>query len=161
VKVRQLEQKINKMAPIPTKVICKSWPTTFNTDTEQQWRLNQHLLLEEEFVNAVNFFHNVRNPDLGETPISQMTHQTTEKDNDDHKERNQEEEQEVENDFKEVNNLLCTHKSGNSRRKMIKLCRHKLQRRAINGHKIRARRPRPQEVASTTERELAGGAKKH
>jgi hypothetical protein len=40
VKVSQLEQKINKMAPITMTVTCKSRPTTFNTKTKQRWRLN-------------------------------------------------------------------------------------------------------------------------
>jgi hypothetical protein len=55
------------MASITTTVTCKSRPATFNNKTEQQWRLNLQQLLEEEFVNAINFFHNIRNPELGET----------------------------------------------------------------------------------------------
>jgi len=157
VQVSQLEQKINKMAPIIMTITCKSRPTTFNTETKQQWRLNQHQLLEGEFINAVNFFHNIQNPELSETPIPQMTNQGTEKLHDIHEEQGQEDEEEVEDDLKEINNLefeddleeinnlLCTHRSSNPRRKTIKLCQHKLQRGATNGYKIRTRWPQPQE----------------
>jgi hypothetical protein len=54
------------MAPLGTKVTCKSRTTTFNTETEQQWKQNQQQLLGEDFVNTMNFFHNVRKPELRE-----------------------------------------------------------------------------------------------
>jgi hypothetical protein len=108
-------------------IMCKSLPTTFNTQTEQQYRLNQHQLLQGEFINAVNFFHNIRNPELGETPVPQMTNQGTGKLHDVHKEQGQEDEDKVEDDLEEMKNQLCTYKSSNPRRKMIKLCRHELQ----------------------------------
>jgi hypothetical protein len=59
VQVSKLEQNINKMAPLTMTVACKSRMTTFNTETEQQWKQNQHQLPEEDFVNAMNFFHNI------------------------------------------------------------------------------------------------------
>jgi hypothetical protein len=84
VQVSKLEQKINKMAPLIMTVTCKSQPTTFNMEMEQQWKLNQHHLLEEEFVNAVNFFHDIQNSELSETSSHQTTQQDTEKLNDNH-----------------------------------------------------------------------------
>jgi len=80
----ELEQKINKMAPLIMKVTCKCRPTTFNTEMEQQWKLNQHHLLEEEFVNAINFFHNIQNSELSETSSHQTTQQATDKLNGNH-----------------------------------------------------------------------------
>ncbi len=53
-------------------------------EMEQQWKLNQHHLLEEEFVNAVNFFHDIQNSELSETSSHQTTQQDTEKLNDNH-----------------------------------------------------------------------------
>jgi hypothetical protein len=64
VQVSKLERKLNEMAPLGTKVTCKSWTTTFNTETEQQWKQNQQLLTGEDFVNMMNFFHNVRKPEF-------------------------------------------------------------------------------------------------
>jgi hypothetical protein len=109
VQVSQLEQKLNKMAPMTTTITCKSRPTTFNTETEQQWRLDQHQLLEGEFVNAVNFFHNIQNPELGETAVPQTTNQGTEKLQDVHEKQGPEDEDEVEDDLEEMKNQLCTH----------------------------------------------------
>jgi hypothetical protein len=40
VRVSQLAQKINNMAP-PMTLTCKNWPTTFNTETKQKWKLTQ------------------------------------------------------------------------------------------------------------------------
>jgi len=111
VQVSQLEKMINKIAHITMTITCKSRPTTSNTKTKQQWRLNQHQLLEGEFVNAVNFFHNIWNPELGETPVPQMTKQGTEKLHDVHKEQGQEDEDEVEDDLQEMKNQLCTTSS--------------------------------------------------
>jgi hypothetical protein len=55
VKVSQLAQRINKLTPTTT-VTCKNWSTIFNTEIKHQWRLTRPQLLEEDFVNAVNFF---------------------------------------------------------------------------------------------------------
>ncbi len=132
VQISKLEQKINKMALLTTTVTCKSRTTTFNTETEQQWKQNQHQLLEEDFVNEINFFHNIRKSELRET----SSHQTTEKLDDNHEDQNQEDEERAEDDLEELDNLICTHKAGNPRRKAIKLCRHKLQRRTFCNHKI-------------------------
>ncbi len=41
-----------------------------------------------------------------------------------HEDQTQEDKERVEDDLEEVDNLICTHKSGNPSRKMIKLCRH-------------------------------------
>ncbi len=125
-------------------VTCKTRPTTFNTETEQQWKLNQHQLLEEEFVNAVNFFHNIQNSELSEDSSHQTTPPDTEKLNDNHEDLTQGEKEEVKDDLEEVDNLIGTHKSGTSRRKSIRLCQHKLQRRALCHHKHRTKRIQPQ-----------------
>jgi len=117
------------MAPLTTTVTCKSRPTTFNTDSEQQWKLHQHQLLEEEFVNAVNFFCHIRT-------------QWNFKSSDNPK---QEDKEGVEDDLEEVDNLLCPHKSGNPKRKMIKLCRHTLQQRTFCSHKIGTKWLQPKE----------------
>jgi len=57
----------------------------------------------------------------------------------------QEDKEGVEDDLEEVNNLLGTHKSGNPRRKMIKLHRHKLQWRSFYSYKIGTKQLQPQE----------------
>jgi hypothetical protein len=92
--------------------------------------------LEEEFVNAINFFYNIRNSELSEAMSHQTTQQEMEKPDDSHEDRIQEDKEGVEDDLEEVNNFICTHKSGNPRRKTIKLCWHKLQLRTFYSHKI-------------------------
>jgi hypothetical protein len=77
VKVSQLTQRINKLKPLTT-VICKSWSTTFNTEIEHQWLITRHQLPEEDFVKAFNFFHNIHNPELGETQMPQTASQDKE-----------------------------------------------------------------------------------
>ncbi len=55
--------KINDWVPLEQKVICKSRMETFNTEVEQQWKQNQHEVSEEEFVNTVNFFYELQEPE--------------------------------------------------------------------------------------------------
>jgi hypothetical protein len=141
VQISKLEQKINRIAPLTTTVTCKSQTTTFNTEMEQQWKQNQHQLPEEDFVNALNFFHNIRKSELRET----SSHQTTEKLNDNHEDQNQEDKERAKDDVKEFYNLICTHKARNTRRKAIKLCWHKLQQRTFYNHKIGTKQLQPQE----------------
>jgi hypothetical protein len=59
VQISKLEQKINKMAPLMLTITCKIRTTTLNTETEQQWKQNQHQLPQEKFINAMNLFHNI------------------------------------------------------------------------------------------------------
>jgi hypothetical protein len=54
VELSRLTQKINQLMNTTT-LLCRSGPSTFNTEIEQQWKLTQQHLPEAEFVNAVNF----------------------------------------------------------------------------------------------------------
>jgi hypothetical protein len=141
----KLELKINKMTPLTMTVTCKSWATTYNTDTEQQWEQNQHQLPEQEFFEAVNFFHNIRKSELGEILSHQTAQQGTEKLDNNHGGQTQEEEERTKEDLEEFGNVISTHKAGNPRRKMIKLCQHKLQQRPVYNHKFRTKQLQPQE----------------
>jgi hypothetical protein len=95
VQISKLEKKIYKRTPLPKTVACRSQSTTFNTETEQQWQQNQHQLPEEEFINAVNFFHNLRNPELGERSNHQMAQPGTCQFHDNHEDQIQEDEEGV------------------------------------------------------------------
>jgi hypothetical protein len=64
VQVSKLEKKINDSAPLEQKVICRSRMNRFNMEIEQQWEQNQQQILEEEFINTVNFFPEFREPKL-------------------------------------------------------------------------------------------------
>jgi hypothetical protein len=121
VKVSQLEQKINKMAPLMTTVTCRSRPTTFTTETKQQCRLTKQQLPEAEFVNAVNFFHNIWNPELSEAPVPPMTSQVTENLHEVYEEQGQEDDDDDEEDLEETENEPYTHKFSSPKRKTIKL----------------------------------------
>jgi hypothetical protein len=126
VRVSQLAQKINNMAP-PMTLTCKNWPTTFNTETKQKWKLTQQHLPEEEFVNAFNFFHNFQNPELGETQISQATNQVTESLPEINKEHGPEKDYNEEECLDEDEDKPYTHRFSGPKRKTIKVYRHKLQ----------------------------------
>jgi len=95
VQISKLEKKIYKRTPLPKMVACRSQSTTFNTETEQQWQQNQHQLPEEEFINAVNFFHNLRNPELGERSNHQMAQPGTCQFHNNHEDQIQEDEEGV------------------------------------------------------------------
>jgi hypothetical protein len=64
VDVSQLTQKINQLSlpAATTTVQGKSQITTFNTEIECQWELAQTHIPEDNFVNAINFFHKLQNP---------------------------------------------------------------------------------------------------
>jgi hypothetical protein len=125
VQVSKLEKKINKLAPLEQTVTYKSRMNTFNTETEQQWKQNQRQISEEEFVNMVNFFHNLRKPEL-ERKWSNVNLRDSD---DDDENSDQENEDEAENDFKEIGHLTTNHPTSQLRWKTISLCRHKLQGR--------------------------------
>ncbi len=141
VQVSKLEGKINKMTPLETMVTCKSQMTTFNTETEQQWKQNLHQLSGDDFVNTINFFHNIRKPELG----GRSNKYTTRKPNGDNRDQSQENKDEAQDDFEEVNNLSSNHQACHSRRKAIELCRHKLQWRMVCNHKNGRKRFQPRE----------------
>ncbi len=93
----------------------------------------------------MNLFHNIWNSEIGETSSHQTTQQETEKLDDNHGDQTQEDEERTEDDLEEFGNFICTHKASNPRRKTIKLCRHKLQRRPFYNHKIGTEKLQPQE----------------
>lgn len=131
VQVSKLEEKINKMTPLETTVTCKSQMTTFNTETEQQWKQNQHQLSGDEFVNAFNFFHDFRKPEL-KGKLSKATSRNSDNDNED---SSQENEDETEGDLEEVFHLTNNNPISHLRRKTIRIRRHKLQRRTVCNHR--------------------------
>jgi hypothetical protein len=63
VEVSQLMQRINQLSLPPTKTTVqgKSWTTTFNTEIECHWELTRSHISKDDFVNAINFFHGLRN----------------------------------------------------------------------------------------------------
>jgi len=122
VEVSQLTQKINQLA-LPTdktKVQGKSWNSTFNTEIECQWKLTHSQIPEEDFVTAVNFFHELQNPvldiihrpptldsDMGDKKLIYNLHE------DDHEGTEEEDE------------IKYNHWHSSRKRKMIWLCHHK------------------------------------
>ncbi len=104
-----------------TTVTCRSRPTTFTTETKQQCRLTKQQLPEAEFVNAVNFFHNIWNPELSEAPVPPMTSQVTENLHEVYEEQGQEDDDDDEEDLEETENEPYTHKFSSPKRKTIKL----------------------------------------
>jgi hypothetical protein len=109
---------------------------TFNTEIEQQWKQNQQQTSEEEFVDMVNFFHKTRKLEL-ERQWSSINSRDFE-DNDENSESDENSDQEnkdeaennfEENNFEEICRLTNSHPTNQSKRKSIRLCRHKLQGR--------------------------------
>jgi hypothetical protein len=119
VQASKLEKKINELAPLETTVTCKSQMNTFNTETEQQWKQNRHQILEEEFVNAVNFFHDFRKPELKEKSGGA----TSRNYNNDDRGLSQVNEDENENNFEEIYHFTSNHPMSLSKRKTIRICR--------------------------------------
>jgi hypothetical protein len=89
---------------------------TFNNEIEQKWEQNQQQILEEEFVDTINFFCKFREPELEEERSNVNSRDY--KGNDENSE--QPNEDETGNYFEEIGRLT-------TRRKSISLCRHKLQ----------------------------------
>jgi hypothetical protein len=77
---------------------------------------------------------------LSETQIPQMASQVTESLHDIHKEKVREEDYDEEG-LEEAENEPYTHRFSSPKRKTVKLCRHKLQQGATNGHRIKVRQP--------------------
>jgi hypothetical protein len=125
VKVSKLAQRINKLTPTTT-VTCKNWSTIFNMEIEHQWRLTRPQLLEEDFVNAINFFHNIWYPELSETQMHQTASQDTESLHNFNEEQGQDEDLDEEG-LNEAENKQYTHKFDGLKRKKVKLCHHKLR----------------------------------
>ncbi len=96
--------------------ICRSRNKTFNTETKTQWRINQKEMPDEEFVNAINFFHHTRGagPNIGTIttqppqPISQDTESN--KDVSDNVEISQHYPYRIPNRWKQKNIRICCHK---------------------------------------------------
>jgi len=109
-----------------------------NTEIEHQWRLTQNQLPEEDFVSAFNFFHNIRNPELSETQTLQKeSHDLSE-------EQGQDEDFDEEGGLDEADKKQHTHRFIGPKRKIMKLCHHKLQRMATSSHRTKTKQPRLQ-----------------
>ncbi len=108
---------------------CKSRNNIFNTEVKQQWKQNQHELLEEEFVDTVNLFYKLQEPehnqDWGNT--NSGYHQITE--NYPETSSTLEDEDEPEYDLDDLLHFSEDRPTSQPKRKSISLCRHKLQGR--------------------------------
>jgi hypothetical protein len=136
VQVSKIEKKINKMAPLETTVTCKSQMTTFNTETVET---KPAPTIGDDFVNTVNFFHNFRKPELD----GKLSKATSRNSNDDDKDLSQENKDETGGDFEEVYQLTNNHPTSHLRRKTIRICRHKLQRRTGCNHRSEKKQLKP------------------
>jgi hypothetical protein len=129
VQVSKLEKKINNWVPLEQRVTCKSRNNIFNTEVEQQWEQNQHEIPEEEFVNTVNFFYELQEPehnqDWGNT--NSGYHQITE--NYRETDGTSEDEDRPEYDLDDLLHFSDNRPTYQPKRKSISLCRHKLQGR--------------------------------
>ncbi len=129
VRASKLEKKINDWAPLEQRVTCKSRIDTFNTEVEQQWKQNQHEILEEGFVNTVNFFYELQEPehrkDWGDTNLGY--HEITE--NNPETDGNSDYKDEPEYDLEDLYHLSDDQPTYQTRRKSISPCRHNLQGR--------------------------------
>jgi hypothetical protein len=140
VQTSRLEKIINDLAPLKQKVTCKSRSDTFDTEVEQQWKQNQHEILEEEFVHTVNFFHELQEPEHSKdwddlhSGYHEITENNTETDD------RSEGEDESGYDLKDLYHLSNDQPIPRTKRKGISLCRHKLQGRT----RCRSRRWRQQ-----------------
>ncbi len=134
VPISKLQQKINQIAPLTRTIKCKIRNNTFNTDTEQQWQQTRHQIHKEEFTSAMNLFHNLQNPQIGdESEVSMAPLENS------HRHENLSTENFVEADESEFeeesSSRICAHKNAKTERRAIKLCRHKLQQRQFCRHK--------------------------
>ncbi len=129
VQASKLEKKINEWAPLERRVTCKNRINTFNPEVEQQWEQNQQELPEEEFINTVNFFYELQEPEhkknWGDTNSRHLdiTENYPETDS------NSEDEDEPEYNLDNLFQLSDDQLTYQTRRKSISLCRHKLQGR--------------------------------
>jgi len=105
-------------------VTCKSRIDTFNTEVEQQWEKSQHEISEEEFVNTVNFFYELQEPehkkDWGDT--NSGYHEIAE--NNPETNGNSEDEDKPEYELEDLYHLSDGQLTCQTRRKSISLCRH-------------------------------------
>jgi len=136
VPISKLQQKINQIAPLTKTVTCKIQNDTFNTDTEQQWQQTRHQIQEEEFISAMNLFHNLQNLQMGDKSEVPMAPLETNQSQENHGTETFNDSGDSE--FEEQSSTrICTHKVAKTRRRTVKLCRHNLQQRQFCRHKPR------------------------
>jgi hypothetical protein len=145
VQTTKLERMINNLVPLTHMVTCRSRRDTFNTEVEQQWQQNQKEISEEEFVYTINFLHRLREPKTRE-PLSCTNGGYSETTKHDSKtDDDSENEDDSESRFRPLSPLCHEWPIQQARRKSLSLCRHKLQRVAIQKMEtaIQATRTKP------------------